>query len=101
MHGCEILDLVPTAGTRGNNYRVGSKAFPNFLDERCRHLEREFVFLLKHPKDTSHSAATGIEQDCLSTGKSLYQANHETGMQKRLRVAMRMDRDLRGLVFEF
>src|SRR5262249_45463334 len=100
MHWCEIVDLVSTAGTGSDKHHVRSMAFSNFLYERRRNLERKVVFFRKHTERPRHAPTTGVEQNRLSTRKPLSEANHEARMQKRLRVAMRVDRHLRRMVCE-
>src|SRR5688500_1435758 len=94
-----MLDLVTATRARGDDDGV-FRLSTDLLDERRGDLEREIVFRFERTKGAGHSAATGIEQSGVSSGQTRGEPGHETGFDQRLRMAMRVDRDLAGLIIE-
>src|SRR5688572_13549104 len=99
MDGRQVLELMPAAGSRGDDDRTW-RLRTDLLDEWRGDLEGEIVLRFERTESTCHPATTGVEESGLSSGQTRGQSRHETGFDQRFGMAMRVDRDLAGLVIE-
>src|SRR5688572_29812321 len=90
---------MPATGARCDTDRA-CQLRTDLLHERRGDLEREIVLRLERTEGASHATATGVEESSVSSGQTRGQSGHEAGFDQRLRMAMRVDRNLAGLVVE-
>src|SRR5882762_3769977 len=95
----QICNLMSAACARRDDFCARWLTI-DLIDQVCGHLDGEIVFLCERAKRARHSAAAGIEDGSFSAWQSLRESFHERRIHDRLRVAMRVDRDRCGPIFE-
>src|SRR5437667_3176986 len=85
-----MLDLVTATGPGGHN--DGAKRLSShLLNQRFSHFQRKFICRSQRSKGSRHAATTGFQQSNISFRQAFRELLHETGIQQRLRMAMRVD----------
>src|SRR5947209_947939 len=90
---------MAAAGSRCDDDRIRRLRI-DLLHERRGDFQRQVVFSLERAKRPGHAATAGIEQGNGATGQTPRQPSHKAGFYERLRVAMRVDRDMGRAVSE-
>src|SRR6266568_8288063 len=72
----------------------------DLIDQVRGDLNRKVVFLRERAESPSHSAAATVENRGFSARQTFRQSFHERRIHKRLGMAMRVDRDRCGSIFE-
>src|SRR5882724_12181865 len=70
------------------------------IEQALRNLYRQVVFFGERAKRTGHSAARGVEHSGLSSRHTFRKCCHERGIQNRLGMAMRVDRNRYRTILE-
>ena len=99
VNGREVFELMPATCAGSDDDAVG-RLGADLLHERGGDFEGEIVFRFQGAEGAGHAAAAGIEERGGAPGQTRGEFRHEAGFHEGFGVAVRVDRDVAGLVVE-